>query len=418
MTAGAPTRPHLLWWLSSVNFRRVLRGITLLSGSLIWSIRITSRTCACVRATAWLHGLSPSLSYPPSVSPVAESSDQLPAEETPVSIAQHADPTTYSPLFVGSPQMRAIGTVIENIADTDATVLICGESGVGKDLVARAIHAASARRQGPFVKVNCAAIPQELLESELFGHEKGAFTGAHRRKPGQFEYANQGTIYLDEIGELPLALQAKLLHVLQDFRFSRVGGHTPIDVDARVIAATNRRLEEAMAQGAFREDLYYRLNVVEIQVPPLRERRQEIPALAAWFLSKFNAQYGRQKTLSPETLVLLTEHPWSGNVRELENMIRRMVVLADGERNFEAQATRVRLPQATVAPLPKQSVSESLREIARRGAREAERHALAEVLERVRWNRAEASRILKVSYKTLLNKIAECELTAPVRRLS
>src|SRR5690349_23449665 len=195
--------------------------------------------------------------------------------------------------------MRAIRSIIESIADTDTTVLIRGESGVGKDLIARAVHAASARREGPFVKVNCAAIPQELLESELFGHEKGAFTGAHRRKPGQFEYANQGTIYLDEIGELPLALQAKLLHVLQDFRFSRVGGHGAIDVDARVIAATNRHLEEAMTRGEFREDLYYRLNVVEIQVPPLRERREEIPALVAWFLDKFNSQYGRHKTIAP-----------------------------------------------------------------------------------------------------------------------
>jgi len=313
--------------------------------------------------------------------------------------------------------MRAIRSIIESIADTDTTVLIRGESGVGKDLIARAVHFASARGKGPFVKVNCAAIPQELLESELFGHEKGAFTGAYRRKPGQFEFANQGTIYLDEIGELPLALQAKLLHVLQDFQFSRVGGHAPIDVDARVIAATNRSLEEAMARGEFREDLYYRLNVVEIQVPPLRERREEIPALVTYFLHKFNAQYGRQKSLSPETLARLTEQPWSGNVRELENIIRRMVVLADGERDFEAQVARLR-PVRSVAASPKQSVTESLREIARRGAREAERHALAEVLERVRWNRAEASRILKVSYKTLLNKIAECELTAPARRLS
>src|SRR6266478_6471083 len=166
--------------------------------------------------------------------------------ETPVSIVQESDPTSYSPLFDASPQMRAIGTVIENIADTDATVLICGESGVGKDLVARAIHAASPRRHGPFVKVNCAAIPTELLESELFGHEKGAFTGAHRRKPGQFEYANKGTFYLDEIAELRLALQAKLLHVLQDFQFSRVGGQELLEVDIRVIAATNRNLAEAM----------------------------------------------------------------------------------------------------------------------------------------------------------------------------
>ena len=328
-----------------------------------------------------------------------------------------AVPVSEPSLFDGHPRMRAIRSIIESIADTDTTVLIRGESGVGKDLIARAVHFSSARGKGPFVKVNCAAIPQELLESELFGHEKGAFTGAYRRKPGQFEFANQGTIYLDEIGELPLALQAKLLHVLQDFQFSRVGGHAPIDVDARVIAATNRSLEEAMARGEFREDLYYRLNVVEIQVPPLRERREEIPALVTYFLHKFNAQYGRQKSLSPETLALLTDQPWSGNVRELENIIRRMVVLADGERDFEAQVARLR-PVRSVAASPKQSVTESLREIARRGAREAERHALAEVLERVRWNRAEASRILKVSYKTLLNKIAECELTAPARRLS
>jgi two-component system response regulator AtoC len=310
--------------------------------------------------------------------------------------------------------MRAIQTVIENIADTDATVLIRGESGVGKDLVARAIHARSARGAAPFVKVNCAAIPAELLESELFGHEKGAFTGAHRRKLGQFECANQGTIYLDEVGELRLSLQAKLLHVLQDFRFTRVGGHAPIAVDARIIAATNRRLEQAMARGEFREDLYYRLNVVEIQVPPLRERREEIPVLAAWFLDKFNAQYGRRKTLSPDTVALLTEYSWSGNVRELENVIRRMVVLADGERDFEAQVARVR-PVPPVGAQPSSVVTESLREIGRCGAREAERRALATVLERVKWNRVEASRILKVSYKTLLNKIAECGLTAPCR---
>ena len=312
--------------------------------------------------------------------------------------------------------MRAIQTVIENIADTDATVLIRGESGVGKDLVARAIHAASTRRDGPFVKVNCAAIPSELLESELFGHEKGAFTGAHRRKPGQFEYANTGTLFLDEIAELPLALQAKLLHVLQDFRFTRVGGNGVIDVDARVIAATNRDLERAIDRGEFREDLYYRLNVVEIHVPPLRERRQEIPLLVATFLARFNAQYGRQKALAPETLARLMEHPWSGNVRELENAIRRMVVLTEGEQAFAASLARPRNGQAPAAPAPTAAVTEGLREIARRAARAAERQALVEVLDRVHWNRAEASRILKVSYKTLLNKIAECELTPPSHR--
>jgi two-component system, NtrC family, response regulator AtoC len=318
-------------------------------------------------------------------------------------------------LVDGSPKMQAIRTIIENVADTDAMVLLRGESGVGKDLVARTIHAHSTRRDGPFVKVNCAAIPHGLLESELFGHEKGAFTGAHRRKPGQFEYAKGGTMYLDEIAELPLALQAKLLHVLQDFSFARVGGHATIDVDARVIAATNRDLEHQMALGEFREDLYYRLNVVELRVPPLRERREEIPGLVELFLARFNAQYGRQKQISPETLTRLTEYSWSGNVRELENVIRRMVVLSDGEQAFDALAARDRNGHA-VAPRPAAIVSESLRDIARRGAREAERKALAEVLERVRWNRAEASRILKVSYKTLLHKIAECDLTSPSRR--
>ena len=329
-------------------------------------------------------------------------------------LASHAvKGCSHPPLFDGHARMRAIGSIVESIADTDATVLIRGESGVGKDLIARAIHASSTRRGGPFVKVNCAAIPQGLLESELLGHEKGAFTGAHRRKPGQFEYANQGTIYLDEIAELPLGLQAKLLHVLQDFRFSRVGGNGSIDVDTRVIAATNRNLEDAMSRGEFREDLYYRLNVVEIHVPPLRERREEIPALVSWFLAKFNTQYGRQKKLLPETIARLTEHSWSGNVRELENAIRRLVVLTNGEQTIAALADRPRNAHVEVS---RETVTQSLREIARRGAREAERKALAEVLQQVHWNRAEASRILKVSYKTLLNKICECGLTPPARR--
>jgi len=328
--------------------------------------------------------------------------------------------------------MRAIQSIIESVADTDATVLIRGESGVGKDLVARAIHAHSERRQSHFIKVNCAAIPQGLLESELFGHEKGAFTGAHRRKAGQFEFAKGGTIYLDEIAELPLGLQAKLLHVLQDFKFARVGGHELIDVDARVIAATNRDLEKALVRGEFREDLYYRLNVVELMVPPLRERREEIPQLVSWFLHRFNEQYGRNKQISPDTLVRLTQHGWSGNVRELENTIRRMVVLADGEQAFEMLTARNGHGNGHGngngngnghgngngnghGAVLSAGASEGLREIARRGAREAERKALVEVLERVKWNRAEASRILKVSYKTLLNKITECQLASPRR---
>jgi len=337
--------------------------------------------------------------------------DQVESAELPLARCDVKEFDNSLPLFDGHPRMRAIGAIIQSISDTDTIVLIRGESGVGKDLIARAVHRASTRRDGPFVKVNCAAIPQDLLESQLFGHEKGAFTGAHRRKFGQFEYANKGTLFLDEIAELPLALQAKLLHVLQDFRFSRVGGHALIDVDARVIAATNRDLEASMERGLFREDLYYRLNVVEIRVPPLRERRDEIPALAAYFLAKFNAQYGRKKQLSPDTIARLQEYPWSGNVRELENAVRRLVVLTDGEQAVQALAgaRRVEAPRTT-------TISEGLRDIARRGAREAERKALAEVLDRVGWNRAEASRILKVSYKTLLNKISECGLKPPPRR--
>lgn len=324
--------------------------------------------------------------------------------------------TEYVPLLEGSPAMRRIRVLIESVADTDATVLIRGESGVGKDLVARSIHAASNRADGPFVKVNCAAIPQGLLESEFFGHEKGAFTGAHRRKPGQFEYADKGSIYLDEIAELPMSLQAKLLHVLQDFRFARVGGHGVIDVDTRVIAATNRDLEQGIARGEFREDLYYRLNVVEVRIPPLRERKDDIPSLVARFLMLFNQQYRRNKQITPETMGRLIEYPWPGNVRELENIVRRIVVLNDGEQAFEALFARRRanhVPSASVL-----ATTESLRDIARRGAREAERRALAEVLERVNWNRAEASRSLKVSYKTLLSKIAECGLTPPNSRPS
>jgi len=312
-----------------------------------------------------------------------------------------------------SSSMQAIRAVIESVADTDATILLRGETGSGKDFIARAIHARSARCQGPFVKVNCAALPSGLLESELFGHERGAFTGAHRRRLGQFECANHGTVFLDEVAEIPTAFQAKLLHILQDLRFARVGGHGLIEIDTRVIAATNRNLEVALARGEFREDLYYRLNVVDLHIPPLRERRDEIPRLAALFLARFNGEYGRQKQLSAETLARLNEHVWPGNIRELENVIRRMVLLTDGEQAFETQFRRGSNGHAAL-PGPATVVTESLRDTARRAARDAEGKALAEVLERVQWNRAEASRILKVSYKTLLHKIAECGLAAPI----
>jgi len=325
----------------------------------------------------------------------------------------------FRPRLGGSAGMCTVRGMVESIAVTDAAVLLRGESGVGKDLVARAIHAASRRSDGPFIKVNCAAIPHGLLESELFGHEKGAFTGAHRRRPGHFEYANKGTIYLDEIGELPLSLQAKVLHVLQDLTFSRVGGHGMIEVDVRVIAATNRDLEQAMTQREFREDLFYRLNVVEITIPPLRQRSEEILPLARRFLEMFNKQYGRSREMTPEIERALLGHHWPGNVRELENMLRRMVVLSDIAPVIEALGARREASSAssleTSAPraAAMAPVREALRDIARNGARQAERKALAEVLEKVNWNRAEAARVLKVNYKTLLHKISECELKPP-----
>jgi two-component system, NtrC family, response regulator AtoC len=332
------------------------------------------------------------------------------------------------------PQMRGLLDTIREVAKTDATVLVRGESGVGKNVVARAIHASSERRSGPFTLVNCAALPGELLESELFGHEKGAFTGAYRRKPGRFEFAAGGTLCLDEIGEIPRPLQAKLLHVLQDLQFSRVGGRELIRADVRVIATTNRDLQVAMRSGEFREDLYYRLNVVEIHVPPLRERPEAISSLARSFLVRYNAQYLRAVTLLPETVALMTTYSWPGNVRELENFIRRLVVLGDSQRAHRDLLDRIKASSAghAVPPaipgrnsgLAPESIASGtplvaafdLKAIARCAAREAEHAALIEVLERVRWNRMAAARILKVSYKTLLSKLTECGIVDPKMR--
>ena len=328
--------------------------------------------------------------------------------------------TEYAPLFDHSPKMRAIREMIEQIIDTNTAVLIRGETGVGKDLVARAIHYASPRCGQHFEKVNCAALPAELLESELFGHEKGAFTGAYRRKLGKFEYANKGTLFLDEIGELPLPLQAKLLQVLQDHEFYRVGGRELIRVDIRVIASTNRNLELALANGEFREDLYYRLDVVEIHVPPLRERREEIPVLVSYFLQKFRRQYNREIELLPEAMTFFVDYLWPGNVRELENIIRRLVVLGSVRQAQEEILAHLRNTRAepagsgeageaiALAGPPDRSLG--LREIARLAAREAERRAIQAVLERVRWNRTKAASLLSISYKTLLTKIAVCGL--------
>ena len=340
-----------------------------------------------------------------------------------------ADDFLSLPIFGMSPTTRALARVVEQVAETDATVLIHGESGVGKNLIARAIHAASPRRQGPFVLVNCAALPTELLESELFGHEKGAFTGAYRAKPGKFEFANFGTICLDEIGEMPRPLQAKLLHVLQDFQFTRVGGRHPTRVNSRVIATTNKELKAALRDGGFREDLYYRLNVVDIRVPPLRDRREAIPALIHVFLARFNSEYGRHVSIGPDTLAWMLQYHWPGNIRELENFVRRSVVLGDPAPGHglrarvesaslpaapppatEPEATRERTDAAPESPAPH---TIDLKAVARAAAREAEKRVMLEVLEVVHWNRAQAARILRVSYKTLLTKITQFGIGPP-----
>jgi two-component system response regulator AtoC len=351
----------------------------------------------------------------------------------------------YTMLFGHSERMAEVQDLIERVADTDVTVLIRGESGTGKELVARALCASSLRRDKPFVKVNCAALPTELLESELFGFERGAFTGAIQHKPGKFEFANHGTMFLDEIGDMSFQLQAKLLQVLQDGEFSRLGGKHDVHVDVRVVAATNKDLEQAVADGQFREDLFFRLNVVCINMPPLRDRREEIPILSDYFLKKYSVQYNKPYVeLSQETMHLLMDYDWPGNIRELENLIKRTVVLASEapirkEMMHGIALSAQRLQSASAAPHPPvaparalavasagagpshagpltpteiacaaaEAGNYSLKDISRTAAREAERELIFKMLQQTRWNRKETAEILGISYKALLYKIKE-----------
>jgi two-component system response regulator AtoC len=310
--------------------------------------------------------------------------------------------------------------LLDNIADTDVTVLIEGDSGVGKELVARRLHRNSRRRSERWVKVNCAALPPDLLESELFGYEKGAFTGALRRKEGKFEYADKGTIFLDEIGEMSLPLQSKILQVLQDREFARLGGNETIRVDVRVVCATNRDLKEAVARRQFREDLYYRLNVVNIRVASLKERKEDIPLLTRYFLHKYSEKYGRSRTeVSDSLMAHFLSYDWPGNVRELENLVKRLVILDDERFIFSEFKSKNVIPESVVPPPPlSRSVEDldltkgpiNLKEIARKAATEAERRMIAAVLQQTSWNRRKAAKLLDVSYKTLLYKIRECGL--------
>ena len=318
-----------------------------------------------------------------------------------------------------NPKMREVRETIEQVADTDITVLVRGESGTGKELVARALYQLSGRSERAFVKVNCAALPSELLESELFGFEKGAFTGAQKRKLGKFEYANRGTIFLDEISEMAPGLQAKLLQVLQDGEFSRLGGESDVKVDTRIIAATNRNLEEAVRTGEFREDLYYRLNVVTVLLPPLRDRIDAVPLLAEHFLAVYSEQYRKEtQPLSNETMNIMMGYRWPGNVRELENMIKRMVVLGN-EQAVLKEIQRQDMTVAATAPsedgLDLGSLGAELSEgggfdlkaISKQAARVAEKKVIERVLTQTRWNRKEAAQRLQISYKALLYKMKE-----------
>src|SRR5579872_5074626 len=340
----------------------------------------------------------------------------------------------FTMLFGTSPKMEEVKMTIEQVADTTATVLIRGESGTGKEVVARMIYGNSLRREKPFVKVNCAAIPHELLESELFGYEPGAFTGANRQKLGKFDQANYGTLFLDEISEMHPALQAKLLHVLQDGQFSRLGGKRDIGVDVRVLAATNKFLEQAVSQGAFREDLFYRLNVVTVHIPPLRERREEIQLFLEFFLEKYSEFYGKHPAaFSDYALSRMMDYTWPGNIRELENLVKRYVIVGNEGQIIRELSTHKPIVSSYVQPLAAaaaaaagpgsevpdvasaapagngEAESISLLEIGRRAAMKAEQEAIERVLAQTRWNRRQAAKILKISYKALLNKLKAME---------
>jgi len=320
-----------------------------------------------------------------------------------------------------SDAMQSVRDVIVRVAGSNATVLLLGESGVGKEVVAHAIHRAPPRASHPFLKVNCAALPERLLESELFGHEEGAFTGADRDRVGKFELARHGTIFLDDIGAIPLRLQAKLLHVLQDGEFARVGGEKVVHSDVRVVAATSGNLEAAIRAGQFREDLYHRLNVITIRIPPLRERSAEIPILAGHFLRRFNTAYGRAAAISPETMRTLRDYPWPGNIRGLENAVKRIVVLGTALLRQDSLSD----PAGPVTPAPAGpgpaltriagTMPAGLKIIARRAARAAERIVIAAVLDHVAWNRVKAARLLQISYGTLRYKIVDCGLARRAR---
>ncbi len=318
-----------------------------------------------------------------------------------------------------SPPMLDVYTVIERVADTPSTVLLTGESGTGKELIARALHENSSRRDKPFIRVNCAAIPRDLIESELFGYEKGAFTGAVTSKPGRFELANEGTLFLDEIGEIPVNMQVKLLRAIQEQEFERVGGIKTIRVSVRLVAATNRELAEEIQAGRFREDLYYRLNVVQVRLPPLRERKSDIPLLVDHFVRRFRERLKKNVVgVSEPAMERLLAHPWPGNIRELENVIERCILFTDG-----THVAMTDLPEEVLAGRPTKSErvepqkdapesgeAPGLKEAVRQAAIRVERELIVKALEQTGGNVTHTARLLKISRKSLQTKMKELGL--------
>jgi len=314
--------------------------------------------------------------------------------------------------FVGdSKPIQKVFELIEKVADTDSTVLITGESGTGKELIAKAIHYNSYRRDNPMVVINCGAIPEELLESELFGHEKGAFTGAHKSRIGRFELANEGTIFLDEIGDMSPNLQVKLLRVLQEQKFERVGSTRTIKVDIRIIAATNKNLISSVNKGTFREDLYYRLNVIPIKVPPLRHRKSDIPLLVDFFLKKFNEEKREPiKEFRPEAIEALLQYDWRGNVRELENLVERVIILADGDEielediseSIKGRARTIESFEATIPPNGGILFDHAVEEY--------EKKLILQALSETNWVTTKAAKLLNINRTTLIEKMKKKKL--------
>jgi len=324
----------------------------------------------------------------------------------------------YQILFSHNSRLSKIKTIIDDVARTDVSVLIKGESGTGKELVAKAIHLNSQRREKPFIKVNCAAIPQGLLESELFGFERGAFTGDCLKKPGKFELANEGTILFNDIGEMDVSVQAKLLQVLQDGEFSRLGGSGTLTVNTRVMSTTKDHLADAMLDGLFRRDLFYRVNVISITLPPLRDRKEQIIPFSQYFYKFYQAKYGRNlPPLSFKTLSTLKACDWPGNIRELEDIMKRIVLLGEEEINLNDLTLEKRENQVSSeissnfdAGALEETDTFNLKEVGKKAAERAEKELIQSALRETHWNRKKTAKLLRVSYKALLNKIQKYHL--------